>query len=202
VAAAVTQVKEGIEVSAPPSLLLVDDEPGVLTALRRTLRREGYTIATAASGEEALTVLARQEVDLVIADLDMPGMSGLELLGRVRVTSPLTIRVVLTGRGSLESAQQAINEGEVFRYLTKPWTDAELRGAIRGALARRAATVEAGEGARAMGELQARLLDLEPRYPGISRPPAQGGYVVDLDRIDRLVELLGDGELARWVDEA
>ena len=186
----------------PPSLLLVDDEPAVLTALRRTLRRDGYELTVAGSGEEALAVLADREVDLIIADLDMPGMSGVELLWRARAASPTTVRMILTGRGSLDSAQRAINEGEVYRYLTKPWHDLELREAVRGALARRLASAPTEEAARAIGSLAAMLRDLEPRHPGISRVTRTGQpYTIDLDRLDRMVDLLGDAELARWLRE-
>jgi diguanylate cyclase (GGDEF)-like protein/PAS domain S-box-containing protein len=113
--------------SAPGrSILLVDDEPSILAALRRLLRREGYNILAATSGAEALDLLATHEVGVVISDARMPTMSGAEFLGRVREIHPDTVRIMLSGYTDLEAVTQAVNRGELFRFLTKPWDDAEL----------------------------------------------------------------------------
>jgi DNA-binding NarL/FixJ family response regulator len=121
---------------SPHALLLVDDEPEILEALRRTLRTEGYQLFATERPADALRIVDAERVNLILSDIDMPGMSGLELVSRVRRTHPRIIRILLSGVASLESALRAINEGEVHRYLTKPWETPELRTTIREALER------------------------------------------------------------------
>ncbi|AKU93789.1 response regulator [Labilithrix luteola] len=116
------------------TILLVDDEAHVVEALARTVRNSGYRILEASSGAKALEILARESVDLVISDIAMPEMSGLDLLRGIRVAYPRVLRFVLTGFASLESAITAINDGHVDRYLTKPWETEELRKTVREAL--------------------------------------------------------------------
>jgi diguanylate cyclase (GGDEF)-like protein len=113
------------------TLLLVDDEPNVLSALKRVLRRDHYRILTASGGEEALALLAEHEVGVILTDQRMPGMTGTELLARVRTLHPRAVRMVLSGYTGLDSLTEAINRGEIFRFLTKPWDEAELLEAIR-----------------------------------------------------------------------
>ncbi len=120
--------------TTPPNLLLVDDEANVLNSLRRLLRPAGYEIHTAESGEAALAHLESQAVDLVVSDMRMPGMSGAELLAQVRKRWPTTMRVLLTGYSDITSAVSAINDGGIFRYVSKPWDDAELQTILTQAL--------------------------------------------------------------------
>ena len=115
------------------SLLLVDDEPSILASLRRLLRREGYTIFTAESGAEGLELLAGHDIGVVISDARMPSMTGAEFLGRVREMYPDSVRIMLSGYTDLESVTSAVNRGELFRFLTKPWDDAELLNVVRDA---------------------------------------------------------------------
>lgn len=115
------------------SVLLVDDEPSILSALRRLLRREGYAIFTAGSGAEGLDILATHEVGVVISDARMPEMSGAEFLGRVREMHPDTVRIMLSGYTDLEAVTSAVNRGELFRFLGKPWDDGALLEALRDA---------------------------------------------------------------------
>jgi len=120
-----------------PTLLVVDDEPGILAALKRLFRRDGYAILTANSGDEGLAVLARQRVDIIISDQRMPGMTGVDFLRSAKKLYPETIRIVLSGYTELQSVTAAINEGAVYRFLTKPWDDQALREQIREALQHR-----------------------------------------------------------------
>jgi FixJ family two-component response regulator len=120
------------------TLLLVDDEQDVIDALARTLRNGGYRMLEATSGTAALDIVQREQVDLLLTDIDMPDMTGLDLLTKVRATHPQIVRFILTGVASLDSALVAINEGAVHRYLTKPWDTEGLRSAIRDGLGRRA----------------------------------------------------------------
>ena len=109
------------------TLLLVDDEPNILAALKRLLRRDGHVIVTANSGAEGLDVLSRHKVDVIISDQRMPGMTGVEFLRAAKVNYPDTIRIVLSGYTELQSVTDAINEGAVYRFLTKPCEDEQLR---------------------------------------------------------------------------
>ena len=118
------------------SILFVDDEDNILSAIRRLFRREGYEILTAAGGEEGLAILEEHPVSLIISDQRMPQMIGSEFLARSREVSPNSIRMLLTGYSDLEAATQAINEGGVYRYITKPWDDEELKVTVRAGLAR------------------------------------------------------------------
>lgn len=117
------------------TLLLVDDEEGVLSALRRVLRRDGYRILTAASGEEALQVLVGNAVDVIVSDQRMPGMTGVDLLRQAKRIHPETVRIVLSGYTELKSITDAINEGAIYKFMTKPWDDEQLRLTVREAFA-------------------------------------------------------------------
>jgi len=109
------------------SILIVDDEPNVIAALTRSLADEGYEIHGAAGAAEALRVLERTPVQVMITDEQMPGMSGTELLALVRQRYPQIIRIMLTGRASIEDAMRAVNQGEIYRFFTKPWDPYELK---------------------------------------------------------------------------
>ncbi len=116
------------------TVLLVDDEPNVLNALTRVLRKESYRILTADSAEQAAGLLHDSDVDLIVSDEEMPGMSGTEFLGRVAEQYPETVRIVLTGHPTLPAALRAINEGKVYQFLTKPCNEIDLAITIRRAL--------------------------------------------------------------------
>ncbi|MDD0810969.1 EAL domain-containing protein [Curvibacter sp. RS43] len=109
------------------TLLLVDDEPNIVAALKRLFRRDGYRIVTAASGLEGLQRMAEYEVDVVLSDQRMPGMTGVEFLRRAKELYPDTVRMVLSGYTELQSITDAVNEGAIYRFLTKPWDDERLR---------------------------------------------------------------------------
>jgi response regulator RpfG family c-di-GMP phosphodiesterase len=120
------------------TVLCVDDEPHVLSALRRALRAPELKLCTAEGGAPALELLAREPVDLIISDMRMPGMTGTQLLGQVQRSYPDVVRVVLTGQADMHDTIAAINHGSIFRYLQKPWNDEELRQVVRQGLERRA----------------------------------------------------------------
>jgi diguanylate cyclase (GGDEF)-like protein len=124
------------------TLLLVDDDANILAALKRLLRRENYRILTAGDSEEALALLAAHQVGVIVVDQRMPGLSGTELLARVRTMHPRTVRMVLSGYTAVDSLTEAINRGEIFKFLTKPWEDADLLQAVREAFRHYGASVE------------------------------------------------------------
>lgn len=111
------------------TILFVDDEQRVLTSMRAMFRRE-YNVLLANSGVEALALLSQHRVDVIISDQRMPGMTGVEVLKQVKVLAPNAMRILLTGYADLAAIEASINEGEVFRYLTKPCAAAELKQAI------------------------------------------------------------------------
>lgn len=121
------------EAGQPPTVLLVDDEPHVISALTRALRHEGYRILSASTGLEALHILARESVQVIISDQWVPGMSGTEFLSRVSQIHPAIIRILLSSYTDLDTIMQAVNQGAVFRFLCKPWEDNSLREAVRDA---------------------------------------------------------------------
>lgn len=108
-------------------ILLVDDEANVCSALRRSLSREGYQIETCTNPVEALEKMKATPFDLVISDHLMPEMTGLDFLKRVRDRFPEAVRIILTGHADMQTAIDAINQGEIYRFLTKPWDDLELK---------------------------------------------------------------------------
>jgi DNA-binding NtrC family response regulator len=125
-----------------PSILIVDDEPLIRQALIRALSGEGYELLQAPGGREALNILTARGVDLILSDLVMPEMDGLELLKKARVVRPESLRIVLTGHADLDLAVRAINDGAVYRFLLKPWDSFDLRVMIKLALRHKVAQRE------------------------------------------------------------
>ncbi|MES2163402.1 MAG: EAL domain-containing protein [Pseudomonadota bacterium] len=115
------------------TVLLVDDEPNILSALKRLLRQDSYHILTAATAGEALELLALNAVQVVVTDQRMPGMSGTEFLSIVRSMYPDTVRLILTGYTDLATVTESVNRGEIFKFIPKPWHDQDLRELIRAA---------------------------------------------------------------------
>ena len=121
---------------AAATILCVDDEPNILTALRRLFRPQGYKVLTAESGSEGLQLLANEAVNLIISDMRMPHMNGAEFLERVMEHWPHTVRILLTGYADLQSTVAAVNRGNIYRYVSKPWEDSDLKLAVRHGLER------------------------------------------------------------------
>ena len=119
-------------------VLCVDDEPNILSALRRLLRPSGYRVLVAESGAEGLELMASEQVDLVISDMRMPNMDGAAFLAAVKAGWPDVVRILLTGYADMASTIDAINRGEIFRYVTKPWVDSDMLLTLRQGLERKA----------------------------------------------------------------
>ncbi len=123
---------------APPlTILFVDDEPNILSSLRRLFRPRGYRVRIAEGGAAGLRVLESESVDLVISDMRMPEMDGAQFLAQVRQRWPDVIRLLLTGYSDIQSILDAINCGEIYRYITKPWDDNDIILVVKHALERR-----------------------------------------------------------------
>jgi len=116
------------------TLLFVDDEDNVLNALRRIFIDENYTILTANSAQKALDIFEREKIHLIVSDHRMPGMTGAELLKIVREKHPETIRIMLTGYADVNSIMGAVKDGAVYKFITKPWNDEDLRLTVSLAL--------------------------------------------------------------------
>lgn len=114
-------------------LLLVDDEENILRSLRRVLRRGNWLIETAPDGEAGLELFERFRPAVVISDYRMPGMSGVDFLARVKEQAPQTQRIMLTGQADQQAIEEAINRSEVFRFVSKPWNDAQLLLTVKSA---------------------------------------------------------------------
>jgi response regulator RpfG family c-di-GMP phosphodiesterase len=149
------------------TILCVDDEPNILAALKRLFRPAGYRILTADSGQAGLQMLEAEPVDLVISDMRMPGMDGARFLAQVRARWPGTVRLLLTGHADVGAIIKAINCGEIYRYITKPWDDNDILLLVRDALERRALEREKQRleqlALRQNGELKALNATLEAR---------------------------------------
>jgi two-component system, probable response regulator PhcQ len=165
----------------PHTVLFVDDVPAVTAALKRRLRDEPYRILEAGSAEEALAILDREPVDVVVSDDAMPGMSGTSLLGRLYETHPTIIGMILTGRPTIEAAIKAINEGKVYRFFTKPCDPVDLAVTIRQALGEKALLAENRRLRRSLDEQGEQLRRLEADNPGITtvRRDPTGAVILD-----------------------
>jgi two-component system response regulator HupR/HoxA len=140
----------------PYGILVVDDEEGILESLELTLGPD-YRVFTATSGEAGLEILEREEIALIIADQVMPSMSGVEFLEKAIELNPRAIRMLLTGYSDIGSLTRAINEGRIYRYLSKPWEPDEVRLNVKRALEAFELATENIELAAALSEANDRL---------------------------------------------
>jgi response regulator RpfG family c-di-GMP phosphodiesterase len=119
-----------------PTILCVDDEPSILSSLRRLFRAHGFNVLAAESGQAGLQILETSSVDLVISDMRMPEMDGVVFLEHVRQRWPQILRLLLTGYADISSIMGAINRGEIYRYIAKPWDDNDIILTIKDAITR------------------------------------------------------------------
>jgi len=178
------------EPASRSTVLFVDDEPHVLGGLRDALRKYPFDILTATGGAQALTLLDSYAVDAVVSDERMPGMTGSEFLSIVRQNHPQTIRIILTGQASLAAAIRAINEGEVYRFLTKPCAAEDLAITILRAVQLRNLARESARLLARTREQDRILLALEDKHPGISAVKRNAGGAIVVDDIANIDELV------------
>jgi len=183
------------------TILLVDDEKSILNSIIRLFLNEKYEILTAASGKEALQIMEENDVSLIISDHRMPEMTGVEFLSLAKDIAPDAIRIMLTGYADLEASINAINEGEVYRFITKPWNDEELLITVKRALEHRELILQNRRLTKTVKKQAAILEKLEDHYPGISEVTRSedGAIVIDEDDLDDdcLPELLKANERCR-----
>lgn len=150
-------------------ILVVDDEPGIVKALCRTLRFLQCAVFTANCGEAGLIVLDRYDIDLVISDLKMPGMGGLAFLKEVQLRHPYVFTIALTAYGDLETAVEAINTAGVYKFMLKPWNEQDLRTTVQRVLETRLLTMERDFLSQKVKRQVAILKNLEREHPGITQ---------------------------------
>jgi DNA-binding NtrC family response regulator len=153
------------------SVLLVDDEPEILFSLRGLLRRD-FELHTAQSGAEALEILRQHPVHVIMTDQRMPEMTGVELLRRARGESPQAIRMIFTGYADIKAVVDAINQGQIYRYLTKPWDPDELCAVLH----------EACDYYDRVAERRRLLLDLRDFLSRSAAQPDAGALLARVDR--------------------
>jgi len=183
-------------------VLFVDDEPSFTDSLKRILRKEPYEILSAGSADEALMILDGQVVDVVVSDEKMPGMSGSEFLSIVSKRYPETIRIMLTGHASLELAVKAINEGQIYRFLTKPCNGVDLSNTIRQALEFKELFTGSKRLLQVARHQASLLMRLESENPGITHVERDLDGAVILEELDTDFESLKrqiDDEIERYL---
>jgi DNA-binding response OmpR family regulator len=178
----------------PGKLLVVDDEHGVRASLREILEQEGHEVTTAASGQEALVALGREPFDLILVDLKMEGMDGLEVMAEAKRMMPDTVVIMLTAYGTLDSAVGALREG-AHDYLLKPCSVGEIVASVETGLAKHQQAVHRRELVTDIENSvrQLRTSDLPPRPH--AEGPSLGRYVrtrhLVLDREKQIVVAAG-----------
>ncbi len=188
------------------SILLLDDEKPITSALGRLFHREKYNILTASSGAEALGIIKNSEkpISLVISDQRMPGMDGSSFLAHAKEISPHTIRFLLTGYTDMDALAEAVNKGEIHRYITKPWNDSDLLLLVRQSLEQYELTLENRRLLallkRQNGKLKELNLGLEQKVEGVFR--ARDEEIGAEEGFDgaAFAVVHGDGEAAGLLD--
>lgn len=173
---------------SPHTILLVDDEMNIINSLRRALHGEGHIVLTAGNAAEALNILQTTPVDLIISDIGMPGMNGLELLSVVKERHSSVARIVLTANNEAATVIKAVNEGEVYRFLTKPWDNEELRICIRHTLRHFDFLRNVWKMMNKLNEQERLIQDLENRHPGIAKDAAEDVYVLSDEYFSESIE--------------
>jgi two-component system probable response regulator PhcQ len=174
-------------------IMLVDDEPHILKALERLLHRSDHEVEVYQDPQQALKRFHTATFDLVVSDYRMPGMDGVAFLKEVKTLQPDVMRLILSAYGDLDALKSAINEAEIYRFISKPWNDFELTSAIDKALEHRRILVEnrrLAEKVRQQHEQLSRqeqaLKELEQKHPEIAKVVwgADGSVILDSEEMD------------------
>ena len=162
-------------------ILLVDDEEFVLRALERSLKREAFEVIACPGAKEALETLTKAAVDVVISDHRMPEMTGMDFLIEVRKRHPDIVRILLTGHADMEVAIAGINDGKLFRFLTKPWDDKLLRATVGKAVEVARLNRKSRGLLKELKQEDEYLKNLETSHPGISavKRDKSGAIIID-----------------------
>jgi DNA-binding NtrC family response regulator len=165
-----------------PLIVCVDDDEAMLGTVVRCLKKEQIEIRSTLSASQALAWIAADEVAVLVSDYDMPEMTGAQLAGHARRVRPETVRILLTGQRSLETAIDGINQGEIFRFLNKPFDNSQLRAAVVAGIARNRELLAMSGDRERRERREALRTELEAEYPGISSVTRHDGiYEVPAD---------------------
>jgi DNA-binding NtrC family response regulator len=149
-------------------ILLVDDEVSVLRALQRALIDEDFEVSLAESASAGLKLLDEHPFKVVVSDERMPVMCGSEFLSIVSLQHPEVVRITLTGQASIEAAMSAVNQGEIYRFLLKPWNDIELKLAIRSAIEKYDLEMQNRKLLSMVRTQMLKLEQIEKKHPGLT----------------------------------
>ncbi len=152
-----------------PLVICVDDDEAMLGTVVRCLKREPIEIRSTLSASQALSWIANDEIAVLVSDYDMPEMTGAQLAGHARRVRPETVRILLTGQRNLETAIDGINQGEIFRFLNKPFDNEQLRAAVNAGVARNRELLAMSGDRERRQRREALRAALESEYPGISK---------------------------------
>ncbi len=169
-------------------ILIVDDEEQILKSLQRALMDENYEIVTTTSGEEALDLVRRRPFKVIISDERMPNMFGSELLAKISLRQPEVVKMLLTGYASVEAAIRAVNHGEIYRFLVKPWDDFELKMALRAGIEKYDLEMKTRK-LQALVRTQAYRLAAKTGSP-LGQPKLDEAAVIELMTADEVAGLL------------
>lgn len=195
--------------SSKPCILLVDDEERILRSLGLLLRMQ-YEVITTTEASVALRILTERDIDILISDQRMPNMTGTEMLAQARISSPKTIRILLTGYADTQATLDSVNEAEVFRYIQKPWGPKELRDTIALAAeqAQRCRTVShshqesAQDPAVSQASFSILVLDQDPQTLKTVREIAGMHYpVLGVTRVDAALAVLAHQHIGILITE-
>ena len=157
-------------------IVCIDDDQAMLAAIARILRREpSFDVRASSSPQEVLGWIATEEIAVLVSDYEMPEMTGAQLAGRAKQIHPETVRILLTGQHSLETAIDGIHQGEVFRFIRKPFEEFILRSAVMEAVERHQQLVALSADRQRRARRSALREALEAEYPGISEVPSRDG---------------------------
>jgi len=160
-----------------PLVVCVDDDEAMLAAIARCLKRDTVEVRTTLSAAEALEWIASDDVAVLVSDYEMPEMTGAQLAGRTRRVRPETVRILLTGKRSLETAIDGINQGEIFKFLNKPFDNEQLRQVVQSGIARNRELLAMSGDRERRERREALRMALEAEYPGISQVTRQGDEI-------------------------
>ncbi len=169
-------------------ILVVDDDTNVLRSMVRLFDDEDYTVITADSAFKAQEIIQKEQVHLIISDAMMPGMSGHELLAWVREEYPQIIRTLFTGRTDVKTVMKAVNDGEIYRFFTKPWDPDEMKLSVKLGLEKYVIEEELRLLVRTVQIQRNELARIEEEFPGIGSVKRDTSDAV-------LIEELSEGEI-------
>ena len=161
------------------TILVVDDEDLFIEYIQRVISDENYNVITAASAQEGLDILEKQQVSMVISEYEIPLMNGLEFLEKVRIIYPNILTIMVTAHADIDLAIKAINEAGVYKFLLKPLDDIDFKNMIKKTLESLQVIKERDVLIRKVKTHESTLKDLEKRYPGITKVERdEDGYIL------------------------